>query len=587
MPYSSHRFSPPSSDHAIHLSPPPPRLLPTPESIVTHLDQFIVGQSKAKWAIARAVYNHFIGQAIRQRDNVDVGRHHVMLLGPTGCGKSYLVRKIADFLGVPVAFTSASGLVEAGYKGASVETVVRSLLDAAGGDPKLAERGIIFIDEIDKIRCASEDIGRDVSGEGVQQHLLTLLDGRISKGTDSNDHSAVDTSKVLFICAGAFVKLPQIVNKRLGRENERRVGFLGQNTGATSAAQGSRPVFDSLSKAITEDFQKFGMIPEIMGRFSTVAALHELDVDEYSRILADSTQNGPWQRHQLIARMHGIKLEISKSAMTELAVRASELGTGARGLQRLLGEAMNRMMQSWPALADQGVGRVVIDLNCVTSGECPQLIHGDREELRREDEELRHLAYSPFNQPGTHLQTTVNGITNTTCWSEDQIKVRLEQVEASLDMANTTGSARKWWQAFRDENSNRLNLVLRLAEELAMRKVTITDFFLSYVYSNTDNIQANLHYLDYTRLKKQEEQKRREAQAKAVAEEERKLREDQLRKRHQEFGTQALPPRRSLGPEAAPSEHYSAFDFDDEDPFEERDDSPEDRDETPPSDIPF
>jgi|694.fasta_scaffold108789_2 ATP-dependent Clp protease ATP-binding subunit ClpX len=562
-------------------------MLPTPEEIVAYLDQFVIGQQRAKWAIARAVYNHFISLAILQRDNVDTGQQHILLLGPTGSGKSYLIRKLAAFLGVPVAFTSAAGLVEAGYKGNSTENIVHALLDAAGGDPKLAERGIIFIDEIDKIRCASEDIGRDVSGEGVQQALLTIFDGRISKGIDNNSHAPVDTSKVLFICAGAFVKLPEIINKRLGNPNGRKVGFQEHPLVAPSSHKPSRPVFEAIGKVVTQDFEQFGMINEIMGRFSTVAALHELGVEEYSAILSDATQNGPWQRHQLIARSHGIRLEITKPAIVELASRAAALGTGARGLQRLLSEAMNRIDKSWPALASEGIGRVVVDEKCVTSEVSPQLISGQNVEERRDDVDLRQLAFAPFNEAGAGRLATVNGITNTTLWSQEQIKTRLGHVESSLDIANTTGSALNWWTAFKQENYNKTHLVLRLAEELAMREATITEFFLAYVYSNTDSIQGNLHYLDYTRLKKEEQEKRRAASARedAIREKEREEHRHQ-----QEFGSKSFPPRTRFPAPDAPCDRSLDDAFGDEDLFEQRDDfghDEDDEDDSFSSDIPF
>ena len=386
------------------------------------------------------------------------------------------------------------------------------------------------------------------------------------------------------ICAGAFVKLPEIINKRLGNPNGRKVGFQGHPLVAPPSHKPSRPVFEAIGKVVTQDFEQFGMINEIMGRFSTVAALHELGVEEYSAILSDATQNGPWQRHQLIARSHGIRLEITKPAIVELASRAAALGTGARGLQRLLSEAMNRIDKSWPALASEGIGRVVVDEKCVTSEVSPQLISGQNVEERRDDVDLRQLAFAPFNEAGAGRLATVNGITNTTSWSQEQIKTRLGHVESSLDIANTTGSALNWWTAFKQENYNKTHLVLLLAEELAMRKATITEFFLAYVYSNTDSIQGNLHYLDYTRLKKEEQEKQRAASARedAIREQEREEQRHQ-----QEFGSKSFPPRTRFPAPDAPCDRSLDDAFGDEDLFEQRDDFWHDEDDSFSSDIPF
>jgi ATP-dependent Clp protease ATP-binding subunit ClpX len=548
--------------------------------MVAYLDKFIVGQQQAKWAISKAVYNHYLALSLRETEHLDLGRHHVLLLGPTGCGKSYLASKLGQFLGVPVAFTSAAGLVEAGYKGNSVETLVRSLLDSAGNDPKAAERGIIFIDEIDKVRRADE-IGRDVSGEGVQQALLTLLDGRISKGSESYDHPAVDTSKVLFICAGAFVKLPEIVNKRIGCHSKRKVGFLEQSCPQLQD-QEVRPVFESLRKAITDDFDKFGFIPELIGRFGCFAVLHELGVDDYSHILSDATQNGPWQRHQAIARAHGIRLEITGPAIEDLAARSADLGTGARGLQRLLAEALNRLDHSWPCLADQDVTRAIIDLDCVTNNASPKLIRGKSRGPFRHDEELRRLAFAGVRMV-SQTGDPVNCISNTGGWSEDRVQARLDQVQSALDWENTTGSARKWWEALIQVDQQRKPLVLRLAEELAVRKATITEFFLCYVYSNTDNIQANLHYLDYKRLKGEEEKKNREALQKV--EQDRLGQTEEKRKHNLPLG-QGIMPIENLATPSSESEMPCSMD---DDPFTDDLDEPRDDldDDAVHSEIPF
>jgi len=204
---------------------PSDNALPSPAEIVAHLDQFVRGQNKAKQDIAVSVYNHYISQVYRDQYGSDLGRYHILMLGPTGSGKTFIVKTLADFLGVPVSFASATSLVEAGYKGRSVDDIIKSLLDRTKGNPRLAERGILFIDEIDKIRRMDVGGQRDVSGEGVQNALLTLLDGRIADNVDSVKHEPVDTSRILFVCTGAFVGLQEIVERRLHANEHSAIGF--------------------------------------------------------------------------------------------------------------------------------------------------------------------------------------------------------------------------------------------------------------------------------------------------------------------------------------------------------------------------
>ena len=476
------------------------RLLPSPEDITAFLDKFVFGQTHAKTSLARAVYNHYLSLALRERDGLDLGRHHVLMLGPTGCGKSYLVKLLGQHLGVPVAFSSAAGLVEAGFKGRSVHSLIHALLDAAGGDVKLAERGIVFLDEIDKVRRAEDMGSRDVSGEGVQQALLTLLDGQLSAGTEGHEHAPVDTSKVLFICAGAFVRLPEIVQRRLGQTGERRVGFLAE-TASSETAQGSRPVFETLCKATVDDLHRFGMLHELVGRFSTLAVLHELNADDYAGILAHA-HNSPWQRAQQLARVHGIRLEMTPAAITELATRAAELGTGARGLQRVITSILNRIDSSWLALADQEVTLVQIDGDCVRSStQGPRLIKGKRRRLRL-DEELRQQAYACLPE------IPFEGITNTTSWSKEQCRKRLALLEPSLGCQQATKSELRWWFAFKEENHQQPHHLVRFAEELLLQKSTITEYFQACMYANVENVRGVFAYLDYLRIKNQEEQRR-------------------------------------------------------------------------------
>lgn len=199
--------------------------LPSPREMVAHLDLSVRGQQRAKEDIAVSVYNHYISQIYRDLEGTDLGRYHILLLGPTGSGKTFIVKQLADYLRVPVSFASATSLVEAGYKGRSVDDIIKSLLDRADGNPRLAERGILFIDEIDKIRRQDSGGVRDVSGEGVQNALLTMLDGRIADSVDNVKHEPVDTSRILFVCTGAFVGLQGIVERRLGQGEKSKIGF--------------------------------------------------------------------------------------------------------------------------------------------------------------------------------------------------------------------------------------------------------------------------------------------------------------------------------------------------------------------------
>jgi ATP-dependent Clp protease ATP-binding subunit ClpX len=483
-------------------------MLPTPREMIAHLDRFAFGQVRAKQDLAVAVYQHYLSQAFREREGHDLGRHHLLMIGPTGVGKTLLVKTLANFLGVPVGFASAAGLVENGYKGNSVETMIKSLLDRAGGDPKKAEKGIIFIDEIDKIKVASGGGHRDVSGEGVQNALLTLLDGRTSEGLEGYNHAEVDSGRLLFICAGAFVDLAPLVEARLGTGRS-RIGF--QPRPAEELKVGTAMMYETLCQAQTADLVKYGMIPEFIGRFASITVLHELLRQDLRTVLTSGLEQTPLERQKSIARIHGIELQLTDAALDAVCREAEILGTGARGLARLFGAALDRVDYRWPELADDGVTTVVIDEPCITQGAEPTFIRGDSE-LERSDIELRQESLSGLPPPTAPDKPAESKfLTNTTGWSETKFKLRLEAIKRDfLHWSTTTGTARKWWKAFEQENAKRLPIVFLLADELRVRRASIAEFYEAFLTSGTDNIQANLHFLDFTRLKKQEEQKRRE-----------------------------------------------------------------------------
>ena len=481
--------------------------LPTPTRIITYLDQYVLGQQRAKQDLAVAVYNHYLSQAWLEQEGTDLGKHHILLIGPTGVGKTYLVKTLADYLQVPVGFTSATGLVESGYKGDSVESLVRTLLDRARGNPKQAEKGIVFIDEIDKIR-RGETGGRDVSGEGVQNALLTLLDGRVSRGMEGMSHAAVDTSKLLFICTGAFVGLQQIVEARLG-VSRRSIGFVPRESESHEAVP-DQPVYSALCQAQAADLVAFGMIPEFIGRFATVTVLHELSAQKLKQIAAGDVQHSAIARQQQLAQLHGIELTFSDDALDAIAQSAAEMGTGARALHRLIGAAVDSVDHRWAELAEAGVCRVTITADCIQKRTEPLFETGEfegRQDIELREQALRVLPRKPrVAEQAVNQPAEANGFTDTRNWSMERLRTYTEKLkDNTLDLPNSSEGAVKWWNEFEQDNDQRPSLVVRLLEELQHRNATLNEFYLACIYSNTDNLQASLHYLDYLRLKQLED----------------------------------------------------------------------------------